>query len=386
MIAGASVAGLPSLAAGADGSDSDENATARSGDVEPSAPELSSEGMESTLGLGLYPGDPRENFSPELVIDGATYRNLALLRPAYHSSSYDYNLTAQLITDGIKDTRMPNWVVTSVGSRGPLPKNEREAFLDHFRSSFVELRGQRVSVQIQLSGGETAPDVDRVDLIVLAPGGAKPEDLTFAVSVSDDGREWTNIGSVQAAEPTSTEGYPQGFAQPGQLFTPAIPLSPTSRNRFYQVECEVSGTHAPSSGMQWRMVEVAFLLANKRVEIGGPYSFTSAWMSAGLGEEWVYVDLGAMCEFDRVSLFWISRAAEGSIQVSDDAEAWREIASLPTAAGLVDDIRLTQPACGQYVRVLMQRPTSTHGYILSELEVYGRGARWPSRSRFRKPV
>ena len=30
-------------------------------------------------------------------------------------------------------------------------------------------------------------------------------------------------------------------------------------------------------------------------------------MSAGTSEEWVYVDLGAQCTFDRVTLSWIRR-------------------------------------------------------------------------------
>src|SRR5690348_2169250 len=67
-----------------------------------------------TRGIGVYPGNPAEDFSPSLEIDNSTYRNIALLRPAYHSSSYDYNLTAQLVTDGIKETRLPNWIGVSV--------------------------------------------------------------------------------------------------------------------------------------------------------------------------------------------------------------------------------------------------------------------------------
>ncbi len=105
---------------------------------------------EFTRGLGIYPGDPREDFSPELVIDSVTYRNLALLRPAYHSSSYDYNLTAQLVTDGIKDTRLPDWVATSTSSRGALPKNERELVLDHSRTNSVEVFGPHANLQVQL--------------------------------------------------------------------------------------------------------------------------------------------------------------------------------------------------------------------------------------------
>ena len=52
-------------------------------------------------GIGVYPGNPNESFAPEMVADNNTYRNVAALKAAYHSSSYDYNLTAQLVTDGI---------------------------------------------------------------------------------------------------------------------------------------------------------------------------------------------------------------------------------------------------------------------------------------------
>src|SRR6185437_10658091 len=81
---------------------------------EATAIETASAGPGYTRGIGVYSGDPAEDFSPSLEIDDSTYRNLALLRPAYHSSSYDYNLTAQLITDGIKDTHLPDWIGVSI--------------------------------------------------------------------------------------------------------------------------------------------------------------------------------------------------------------------------------------------------------------------------------
>ena len=123
----------------------------------------------------------------------------------------------------------------------------------------------------------------------------------------------------------------------------------------------------------WRLGEVEFYEGDKRVQIGGPYNFTSAWMAAGMDEEWIYVDLGARCDFDRISLYWIARAAEGAIQISDDAQTWRDLQPLPTGTGLVDDIRLAQAVQARYVRVLMTRPATADGYILSEIEVYGRG-------------
>ncbi len=72
-------------------------------------------------------------------------------------------------------------------------------------------------------------------------------------------------------------------------------------------------SHSGAGAFQttWRVGQVVFFKGDQRVEVGGPYSFTSAWMSAGLGEEWVYVDLGARCVFDRIKLHWIARAAKG---------------------------------------------------------------------------
>jgi hypothetical protein len=97
-------------------------------------------------------------------------------------------------------------------------------------------------------------------------------------------------------------------------------------------------------------------------------------MSAGWGEEWVSVDLGAECTFDRVVLAWIRRAAEGVIQISDDGAQWKTIQPLPQADGLKDDLRLATPAHARWVRVSMTRPAEPGSrYILSELEVYGRG-------------
>ncbi len=320
-----------------------------------------------TRGLGVYPGDPREDFAPELVpADPSAYRNLALLRPAYQSSSYDYNLTAQLVTDGIKDSRLPNWVVTSEASRGILPKHERELLLDHNLVAGVEATGPEPWVGVQFCGGTDPPEIDKVQVLAVARGQVDPASVSFAVSVSDDGRDWKKVGSVMGVDPAPVTGFPNGFARPGQLFIAAIPLSEISRSSHYRI-------HLIGSDGPWLVGEVSFFKGNTAVEAGGPYHFTSAWMSADSGEEWVYVDLGASCEFDRVVLCWIARAAEGTIQVSDDATNWRDLQTLSTTNSSTDDIKLARPARGRYVRVLMLRPTSPHGYILSELEVYGRG-------------
>ncbi len=318
------------------------------------------EAQQFTRGVGVYPGDPKEDFAPQLAID-QTYRNLALRRPAYHSSSYDYNLTAQLVTDGIKETKMPRWVSTATSDTGVLKRNEREFVLDHNVVSTVNLRGPKAWVQIELGGGAEAPEVDRIDVFARAQTGQnQAAGWTCVVSGSEDGKIWKELGRAT------------GTDSPGREVRPSVAFAGPSRSRFYRVEL------AAASVTAWRVAEVSLFDKARAVEAGGPHHFTSAWMSAGTGEEWVYVDLGAPCTFDRVALHWIRRAAEASLQVSGDAKAWTTVQAVPPSAGPTDEIRLGRPAKGRYVRVLMTRAASPEGYILSEFEVYGRGGPVPT--------
>ena len=64
-------------------------------------------------------------------------------------------------------------------------------------------------------------------------------------------------------------------------------------------------------------------------------------MSAGSGEEWVSVDLGAPARFDRVVLHWIRPAAEGVLEISEDGTAWTALQPLPASG---NEIRLSNPA------------------------------------------
>jgi hypothetical protein len=317
--------------------------------------------QQYTRGIGVYPGDPQQYFGPSLEVDATSYRNLALHRPARHSSSYDSNLTAQLITDGIKATVLPRTVVVSTSEKGTLPKIGREFVFDHNPVTSVDLAGKQAWIQIELRGGEAPPTVDRLDVEAASP--VRMADMQVwdcLLKGSDDGKEWKELGRAE------------GIARPmGYEVKPSIRLAAPAHNRFYRVEFH-SGR-----ALGWRVDELAFFNGNRPVNVGGPYDFTSSWMSAGASEEWVYVDLGAPCTFDRVALYWILRAAEGSLQVSDDAVRWTSLQALPASPGNVDDIRLAQPAHGRYVRVLMRRASSPSGYALSEMEVWGRGGPVP---------
>jgi hypothetical protein len=325
--------------------------------------------QQYTLGVGVYPGDPKENFAPATHFDH-TYRNLALHRPAYQSSSYDYNLTAQLITDGIKETKLPRWVAVSASEPGALKKNEREWLLDHNWLTGVSLKGTGGWVQVELAGGEGPLEVDRVDIDArVRSGQAGQSGWSAVVSGSDDGQTWKELGRASGAD------------RPAREFKPSIALAARSHSRFYRVALEAG------SATGWLVGEVALFDRNVRVEAGGPYDFTSAWKSAGAPVEWVYVDLGAVCIFDRIKLVWIRRAGGGELDVSDDAARWDILQPLsddrlavaisgPSESSnhaLMDDINLRKPARGRYVRLQVNIASSTEGPILSEMEVYGRG-------------
>jgi hypothetical protein len=312
-------------------------------------------GQTYTKGVGVYPGDPRQDFAPVATPGDQTVRNLALRRPAYQSSAYDYNLTAQLVTDGIKETKAPRWLVVTTSDRGVLSKQEREHPVDRNTTTSVTINGPTRWIQVELAGGDSSLAMDRVDITVGFGGGPRSQAGTYVVSGSSDGQTWRELGRY-VAPPTAPP-------------TISIPFAAVSRDGFLRITQE--GAVSP-----WIIGELAFYNGDARVEAGGPYRFSSAWKSAGAGEEWVYVDLGAVSTFDRVVLDWIERAAEGAIQTSDDAKTWKTVQALP-ATGTVDDVKLSPAAAARYVRVLMTKPASLAGYVLSELEVYGKGGVLP---------
>jgi beta-galactosidase/beta-glucuronidase len=321
--------------------------------------------QQYTRGVGLYPGDPKEYHGPEMVIDATTYRNLALDRPVYQSSAYDYNLTAQLVTDGIRTNKLPRWIVSSTGD-GVLPKFQREHLVDSNPVTATDVPPTGGWVQLEMAGGDSAPEVDRVEVSMRPQSmNLQPQPWTAVVLTSDDGQTWIERGRATNNAVMGTRMWFMPY-----FVKMSVPLTSVAQSRFYRIQLD-----SPGVG-KWTFGDMSFFDKNQRVQASGPFDFTSAWKSAGAGEEWVYVDLGADCTFDRVVLAWIHRAAEGSIQVSKDAKSWRTIQTLP-GVGDVDDLKLSQPEHGRYVRALMERPASPDGYILSEFEVYGRGGLLP---------
>ena len=360
-----------------------------------------------TRGLGVYPGVAEQDFSPELVIDRSNYRNLAFHRSTYHSSSYDYNLTAQLVTDGIKETEPPKWISVSTSTHGVMVKNEREWLLDHNETSTVEFEGRNAWIQIQMEGGDAPSEIDSLDLdFTISMTDQQAGGWRYIVFGSHDGVEWDELGAVRGsglpgnapprfpfmrgpspAPPAGAPPAPQTGAAPAPPSGPmpafmrrfmnrrmgrlSLPFQTSSQHRFIRIDLHAAAAES------WTIGDVSLFNDGLPVEIAPSHSFSSVWKSAGNTDEWVYVDLGAICSFDKVNLYWLNRADAGAVQVSDDAVQWDSVYDLSETMGLTNEITLETPAEGRYVRIYMERPESAVGYTLSELEVWGQGGPVP---------
>ena len=336
-----------------------------------------------TRGVGVYPGEPSENFSPSFKTDNSTYRNLALHREAYHSSSYDYSLTAQLITDGIIESAEPNWVSLTT-SKGPVIKNERGWLLDHNSATSYSIDTTDVWIEFGMHGAKPAPQVDRINISgTLNYDGQKKKGWIFTGYGSDDGMEWTIIGRQRGSDYPGTESSRGGRGGGFSMFRfgrgrgnfrsldESITLKTPVDYRFYKVELS-----APSL-VSCNIYDFKMFLGDKELELNSSHAFSSSWMSAGNKNEWVYVDLGAICSFDSLSLHWIHKAASGNIQVSNDLKSWKDIAELHGSTGLTDEIKLSSQISGQYVRVNTVSSILGERVVLSELQVFGKGGPVP---------
>src|SRR5271165_4032012 len=189
-----------------------------------------------TRGVGVYPGEPAVFNGPVPAPDGATYRNLALHRPAIASSNYDYNLTAQLITDGIIDRRLPRWLVVSSSAEGILPRHEREHLVDGYLGTAVSLPATGGWVQIEQAGRGDEPEVDRIEVVAFPRTEDKnPQQWTCVVTASDDGQVWRELGRAGAMESLVQET----FWMP-KVLKAALDVPANGGARFYRVQMDAS--------------------------------------------------------------------------------------------------------------------------------------------------
>lgn len=323
-----------------------------------------------TRGIGVYPGDPSQSFAPELVVDDE-YRNLALNRRTFQSSAYDFNLTSQLVTDGIVTGVLPPYLTVSTPD-GPLTAREREWSIDGGPYSFNGLKGDNSWLEYHWNAKEVAADTIEITGVAYH-GAASTGHYDIAVQIPD-GEEWKTSGRTagsgwgkraarrrQELDPNKQSGN----TAIGEQFTVTVPVD-FGKTSDMRITFDAPGVES------WEIHEVVFQRDGKPDrDILPSFDFGSAWMSDGGGEQWIYADLGNRATISQVILDWVEKPRSGRIEFSDDAVSWTPKADLPHAGALSDTIDASGKA--RYVRVMMTEPGENGRYVLSEMQVMGTG-------------
>ena len=100
-------------------------------------------------------------------------------------------------------------------------------------------------------------------------------------------------------------------------------------------------------------------------------SYSTRWSSVYSDPQWIYVDLGASYNVNRVKITW--EAAYGRdyrIEVSSNASTWTSMRTITGNTSLVND-NTGLSGTGRYVRIYGTARGTSYGYSIYALEVYG---------------
>ena len=308
----------------------------------------SRERTAATRGIGIYPGDPDESFAPSLVKGDRSYRNIALERITYQSSCYDYNLTSQLVTDGIIGTEPAAYVDISYRSgmqSGKVVRELHERLFDGKPDSRIEFRIPDPTVEIAFHG--MSVQTDRIE--IMGAGGVRGEVTVYG---SKEGTSWEELGW----NPVSGRWE----------FSCSVDLEEPVEYSVFRMDFDVNGADALS------LNTVNFYMGGELLDVLPSIRFVSAWRSAGAADEWVTVDLGFESEFDKLVFHWLNPAASGEILTSHDNIVWTSVARIGSAADF-GEVKLAKSARARYVRAAFAASADGRPLELAELEVYGRG-------------
>ena len=327
--------------------------------------------------IGQYPGNPSEYYGPTLVPSN-TYRDLALNRIVYQSSSWDYNLTSQLLTDGIIDENDPAWLNVST-PEGPLPPHKREACIDGNEWTSNILMGG--NTWLQYDWENMSVDVEEVEMVCsMAYHENAQKGFIIRLLTSKDGKKWKVADEWKGDSLPGKASRQRAHSDPnkntGDDLLPTRNIDHTfhlNGKPFSHMRLEM----VTPSAAHWTITELTMRKDGRRAKgILPSEHFVSAWRSLGTQNEWVTVDLGAKAEINRVHLYWVNRPSSGNVQVSDDNIHWQTInefknESLPFKKN-IQVIPLNAETQGRYVRINMIEPNKNgKPFCLKEISIDG---------------
>ena len=257
-----------------------------------------------TRGIGIYPGNPSEYFGPKMVTD-TELRNLALHRAVYQysaSASYDNNLTAQLLTDGIVSRGEPAWLEVHCNDK-PLNTADREKTLNISEWSSTVTEGSHATISYTWHGMIVEPDEILIEGFV-----------AYDESKSFNGYEITCELTEQGGKSRSMKM--QGHSLPGEPYKRKVSSDPNKQTGGADISaCALKQSFRMKGGVKlgallftfdqqnalyWSIKEVTLLRKGKRIGVLPADHFKSVWMTHRQCAAWV--DLGAVADIKEVRL------------------------------------------------------------------------------------
>ena len=277
--------------------------------------------------------------------------NLALRHPAYHSSSIDFNTTAQLAVDGIVETQPSCWVEVCGNGGQPLSKLEHDIPLEPRQWTAVTVEGSSAELSLRLHGF-----TESVNQISMTLAAMLPDPVRSATYVAEqqvrEGDGWRTLrrfkGVYYGGRLSLEWKAPELLEADGWRFTIDMP-----------------GARA----IEWQ--EWRFYRNGQWLPMLTSEHFSSVWVPASSGPEWVAVDLGEVRSFDEVRLHWLNAPAAATLQVGRDSSSWTNVTAWDGTEAIRNDT-LQVSGKGRWIRVLVEAPTNGKPCVLTEMEVMGR--------------
>ncbi|MEV6028264.1 discoidin domain-containing protein [Streptomyces sp. NPDC052036] len=185
---------------------------------------------------------------------------------------------------------------------------------------------------IHVDLGSTVP-FDRV-VITWEQAYAK----TFAIQVSDNGSDWTDVTSVD------NSAVPLPFRTTGAAALQSVALTPTTA-RHLRILCRTRATSwgasmwglsvvnsaSPDTDLALHRQATASSVDDPANAAGNAVDGNpgTRWSSSFTDDQWIHVDLGSTVPFDRVVITWEQAYAKTfTVQVSDNGSDWTDVTSV----------------------------------------------------------
>ena len=217
-------------------------------------------------------------------------------------------------------------------------------------------------------------DIDEVEMVCsMAYREEAPQGFKIRLLTSKDGKKWKVAdewkGDSLPGEPSWNRVHSDPNKNSGDDLLPTRKIDHTFKlngKPFSHMKLEM----VTPSAVHWTFTELKMRKDGKRATGILPAThFVSAWRSLGSQGEWVSIDLGAQCHFDKVVLYWFDQSTEGVIQVSDDQVNWKPVSRFTKKTGKNhrQEIAIGQQT-GRFVRLSFEGQP-----LLSEVEVMSNG-------------